>query len=113
MTRVSLSRPLVLEGLQITPDGSGGYGEHWQALGTLWAEVVAGSGGQASVEEFTRASVPYRITVRAAPMGSPQRPGPGQRFRDGSRLFQILAVTERDAAGRLLLCFAREEEEAA
>jgi head-tail adaptor len=53
--------------------------------------------------------VTCRITVRGAPVGAEQRPRPDQRFRDGSRLFRILAVTERDAAGRYLLCFAREE----
>ena len=109
MTRVSLSRPLVLEALCTRPDGSGGYAEQWQALGTLWAEVTTGMGRDAPVEEFTRASVTYRITVRGAPVGAEQRPVPGQRFRDGSRLFRILAVAERDAAGRYLLCFAREE----
>ena len=109
MTRVSLSRPLVLEALCTRPDGSGGHEERWQALGTLWAEVTAGTGRDAPVEEFTRASVTYRITVRGAPVGAEQRPLPDQRFRDGSRLFRILAVAERDAAGRYLLCFAREE----
>lgn len=109
MTRISLSRPLVLERLRTEPDGLGGYAEQWQALGTLWAEVRAGTGRDAPVEEFTRASVTYRITVRGAPLGAEQRPRPEQRFRDGTRLFRILAVTERDAAGRYLLCFAREE----
>lgn len=109
MTRISLSRPLVLEVLRPQPDGSGGYSEKWQALGTLWAEVTSGMGRDAPVEEFTRSSVTYRITVRGAPVGAEQRPRPDQRFRDGSRLFRILAVTERDAAGRYLLCFAQEE----
>ena len=109
MTRIFLSRPLVLEALRTEPDGSGGYAERWQALGTLWAEVTAGTGRDAPVEEFTRALVSYRITVRGAPVGAGQRPRPEQRFRDGTRLFRILAVTERDAAGRYLLCFARDE----
>lgn len=109
MTRISLTRPLVLETLRTEPDGLGGYSEQWQALGTLWAEVTAGTGRDASVEEFTRALIPYRITVRGAPVGAEQRPRPDQRLRDGTRLYRILAVTERDAAGRYLLCFAREE----
>ena len=109
MTRISLSRPLVLEVLCTRSDGSGGYAEQWQALGSLWADVTTGMGRDAPVEEFTRASVTYRITVRGAPVGAEQRPVPGQRFRDGSRLFRILAVAERDAAGRYLLCYAREE----
>jgi head-tail adaptor len=104
-----LSRALVLEGTQRVADGAGGFAETWTALGTLWAEVVAGSGRDAAGEDVTLASVPYRITVRGAPFGAPSRPVPGQRFRDGARLFAVLAVTERDAAGQYLTCFAREE----
>ena len=54
-------------------------------------------------------AVPYRVTVRGAPVGSPSRPKAGQRFREGTRLFLIQAVTERDQFGRYLTCFAREE----
>jgi len=53
--------------------------------------------------------MPYRITVRAAPLNSPRRPRPEQRFRDGARLFRILAVGELDARGQYLVCFAQEE----
>lgn len=109
MKRISLTRALVLEALRTEPDGLGGFSERWLALGILWAEVTAGLGREASVEDFTRAFVPYRITVRGAPAGSAQRPEPGQRFRDGSRHFRILAVTERDAGGRHLVCFAHED----
>jgi head-tail adaptor len=110
MRRVSLSRALELEELQTVPDGLGGHAAHWQCLGRMWAEVTAGAGRDAPVEEFTRASVTYRITVRGAPVGASQRPKPDQRFRDGTRLFRIVAVTEQDSLGRYLTCFAREEE---
>jgi len=109
MTVVSLSRELVLETRRILPDGAGGYSEAWVALGVLWAEVVAGSGRDVAGEEVTLSSVPCRITVRGAPVGSEARPKPEQRFRDGERAFRIVAVTERDRAGRYLTCFAREE----
>lgn len=55
------------------------------------------------------AQVPYRITVRGAPIGSEARHKAEERLRDGARIFTLLAVTERDPAGRHLLCFAREE----
>ena len=47
--------------------------------------------------------------LRAAPMGSVARPRPEQRLRLGARIFTILAVAERDASGRYLVCFSREE----
>lgn len=104
-----LNRALVLEQRVSTPDASGGYAESWQPVGALWAEVIAGTGRDLPGEEITYASVPFRITVRAAPVGSEARPKPDQRFRDGARVFRIVAVTERDRAGWFLLCFAREE----
>ncbi|MGL5010997.1 MAG: head-tail adaptor protein [Paracoccaceae bacterium] len=112
MTVPHLTRKLVLEGRVTTPDGAGGFTEGWVVRGTLWAEVVAGTGRDAPGEEITLASIPYRITVRGAAQGAPSRPIPDQRLRDGGRLFRILAVTERDATGQFLTCFAREEDPA-
>jgi head-tail adaptor len=109
MSRVNLNRRLVLEGAQRQPDGAGGFAEVWQPVGTVWAEVIPGTGREAGLVEATIASVSYRITVRGAPDGAPSRPRPDQRFRDSSRVFRILAVTERDRRGQYLTCFAQEE----
>ncbi len=109
MTAPHLTRKLVLEGQVNAPDGAGGFDESWAVLGTLWAEVLAGTGRDVPGEEVTLSSIPYRITVRGAPQGAPSRPRPDQRLRDGGRLFRIVAVTERDAGGQFLTCFAREE----
>ncbi len=109
MSLVRLSRPLVLETRVDLPDGMGGQTSDWVALGTLWAEIRTGAGGEADGEERALARVTYRITVRAVPPEFGGRPRQGQRFRDGSRLFLIEAVAERDAGGRYLICFAREE----
>jgi head-tail adaptor len=105
----NLSRKLVLEQVQRNPDGAGGFAVTWVALGTLWADVQAGTGGERYAEFVTLSNVAYRIFVRGAPQGAPSRPKPEQRFRDGSRLFRIVAVTEADAAGQYLTCFAQEE----
>ncbi|WP_022704717.1 head-tail adaptor protein [Pseudorhodobacter ferrugineus] len=109
MKLVHLSRALVLEGAVEASDGMGGIAVTWAPLGTLWAEVLPGTGRDTAGEEVVLTTVPYRITVRGAPQGAGSRPKVGQRFRDGSRLFTILAVTERDEAARYLVCFVREE----
>ncbi|MDR7125381.1 head-tail adaptor protein [Pseudotabrizicola sp. 4114] len=109
MKAVHLNRLLTLEQSVSTPDGAGGFSTSWHAVGTLWAEVVPGTGRELGGEEVRQASVPYRITLRGAAAGSPRRPVPGQRLTDGGRVFQVLAVTEREAAGQYLICFAREE----
>ena len=109
MNAPHLNRAMGLEGVVRTPDGAGGFTEAWTALGTLWSEVLPGSGSDTLGEERMLSAVPYRITVRGTPPGSPSRPKAGQRFREGTRLFLIQAVTERDQDGRYLTCFAREE----
>ncbi|TYB82884.1 head-tail adaptor protein [Maritimibacter fusiformis] len=109
MRRPVLSRRLVLEAPERTPDGAGGFTTTWTQLGTLWAEVKPGTGRERAVEFATVAQIPYRITLRAAPEGAPSRPRPEQRFRSGTRIFRILAVTEPDPGARYLTCFAQEE----
>jgi head-tail adaptor len=109
MKAVHLSRALTLEEATEQPDGAGGFVLVWATIGTLWAEVLPGTGRDTAGEEVVLSTVPYRITVRGAPQGAASRPKQGQRFRDGNRVFSILAVTERDESARYLVCFVREE----
>ncbi|MDQ2089141.1 head-tail adaptor protein [Marimonas arenosa] len=109
MTQVRLSRRLVLETPDRVPDGAGGYVEGWTPLGEIWAQIAARTGREKQGEAVPVSNVGYRITVRGAPVGNSMRPQPDQRFRDGARLYRILAVTERDPDGRYLTCFAEEE----
>ncbi|WP_224824544.1 head-tail adaptor protein [Cognatishimia sp. MH4019] len=109
MSTPVLNRKLVLETPASVPDGAGGFVESWQPLGTVWAEVRAGSGREKAGAFTTVSSMAFRITVRGAPVGSEQRPRPDQRFREGTRLFRILAVSESDPRGHYLMCFANEE----
>ena len=109
MTLPVLNRKLVLEAAQRTPDLAGGFATSWQPLGTLWAEIKASNGAARGANALQLSRVPLKITVRAAQAGSDARPIAGQRFREGSRVYAILAVTERDEAGRYLVCFVREE----
>lgn len=102
-----LSRRLVLEAPERVADGAGGYAETWVALGRVWADVAPRGAGQ-EVDAIA-ARMDIRIVVRAAPLGAPSRPTPTMRFREGARVFRIEAVTEADATGRYLVCFAREE----
>ncbi|MGB4829148.1 MAG: head-tail adaptor protein [Paracoccaceae bacterium] len=104
-----LNRALELEAATRVPDGAGGFSTVWVSQGTLWSEIVAGSGRDPAGVELILTSVPYRITVRAAPVGAASRPKVEQRFREGLRLFSILAVAERDQAGHYLTCFCKEE----
>ena len=104
-----LRRLLTLQARERVADGSGGFRDTWVVKGTLWAEVTPRSGGERNGDAGTVAAVGYRIVVRSAAAGSPLRPAEGQRFREGDRLFRILAVTEHDHVDRFLTCFAEEE----
>lgn len=110
MSAPTLSRKLVLEERQQSPDGAGGFLETWVALGTLWAEIDSRSGRETGRRPATAVSLTtLRILTRGAPVGDPRRPKPDQRFRDGARIYRILAVAERDPQAKYLTCFANEE----
>lgn len=105
----NLTRKLVLEEAQRSPDSAGGWTETWVELGTLWAEVKAGSGRERGLGAAQRSQVSYKITVRAAPDAAPSRPVPQQRFRDGARRYEILAVADDHPSRAFLTCHCREE----
>lgn len=109
MSAPRLTRQLVLETQVKTPDGAGGYTTSWQPRGTLWAEVSARTGREKAGGAGALSSTQFRIRVRAAPFGAPSRPTADDRFREGARVFRILAVAEADATARYLICFAEEE----
>ena len=105
MKTPNLNRKLILEAPERVADGAGGYTDTWTPKGTIWAEVLPrGSGREVEASELN-----LKITIRAAPQGAPSRPDAAMRFRGGARIYRLEAVTEADAAGRYLVCFAKEE----
>ena len=59
-----LNRKLVLEAATQVPDGAGGFSEVWNALGTLWAQIIAGTGREVNAGGLAVSSVPCKIMVR-------------------------------------------------
>lgn len=109
MSAPRLNRRLTLESPERLADNHGGFTESWTPIGVLWAEVTPRTGRETTSVGAPVSRVGYRIVVRGAPVGHPERPMVEQRFRDGARLFLLHSVTEVDAAGRYLVCFADEE----
>ena len=109
MSAPRLNRRMALEERGTVADGAGGFTESWTVLGLLWAEVRPRSGRDVAGEGAVVSATSYRILLRGAPVGHSTRPVPGQRLREGPRVFRIDAVTEADASGRYLVCFAEEE----
>ncbi|MDG1168716.1 MAG: head-tail adaptor protein [Sulfitobacter sp.] len=104
-----LNQALILEAPERVSDGAGGYTQGWIVVGSVWAEITARTGREAASGGVPVSRVSYKIVVRGAPFGTPERPQPEQRFRQGARVFTIHAVAERDPEGRYLTCFAQEE----
>ena len=104
-----MNRSLVLEGPVKLADGAGGYARTWEPLGVVWAEVKAGTGRETGLGQATRSRVPLKITLRACGHEAPSRPRAGQRFAEGTRVFNILAVTEAGTHAQYLVCHADEE----
>jgi head-tail adaptor len=109
MSRPVLNRRLVLEAPVSAPDGMGGTVPGWAVLGVIWGDIRPRSGRERTEDGVPLAQVPVRVTVRASAPGSEARPQAGQRFREGDRIFRILAVSEDAPRGRHLICDATEE----
>ena len=109
MSGPGLNRRLVLEEASRAADGAGGFTETWEPLGVVWAALKPGTRRERIGGNLTLSAVPYRITVRAAPFGAPSRPRPDQRFREGARLFRILAVADDGRDRAYLTCHCTEE----
>lgn len=109
MSGVRLNRRLVLERASAVPDGAGGRSAAWAVLGTLWGEMTPRSGREGMIDAGTVARAGYRVKLRAAPVEAEGRPRPGDRFRSGTRRFDILAVQEASPAARYLICTVEEE----
>ncbi|MEH6646194.1 MAG: head-tail adaptor protein [Sulfitobacter sp.] len=100
MSAPRLNRALVLETPAELRDGAGGYVQGWVPVGTLWAEVTPRSGRETAQSGAPISRMAYRIIVRGAAVGSPERPTAQQRFRQEERILpskQWPSMTPRGA----------------
>ena len=100
-----LRHRVVLEEAQRVSDGAGGYTETWVALATLWAALSPSGGGEGVEAGRLAGRVSHIITVR-------HRAGvtPAMRFRQGARVFHILAVIDEAARHHWLRCLCEERD---
>ena len=107
---MSAGRPrrLTLEAREGIPDGRGGKTSVWVEKGLHWARLDPRSGGFPAGEEGPVSVARYRAVLRAVPFGAPSRPAPGDRFREGERVFAVRSVTD-DPAGGTISCLVEEE----
>jgi SPP1 family predicted phage head-tail adaptor len=98
----ALNRRLVLEAPVETADGAGGVTRGYESAGTLWASVEPSSIRSAVEAGSLGATITHRIRIRFYPDITVRH-----RFRDGARIFRIVAMQEK--ANRRFLDIAAEE----
>jgi SPP1 family predicted phage head-tail adaptor len=92
-----LNRRLVLEAPAIAPDGAGGVVRTYQTLTTLWAALVPISAREDVVADGLGDTVTHRITIRSGPEVTTRH-----RFRQGTRIFDVMAIRDHDGQSRFL-----------
>lgn len=103
-----LSARLVLEDRSSTPDGGGGADDVWTPIATHQAALSARSATEGEVGDRRFGAVSYRATMRYLAPENPLRPHADQRFRLGTRVFNILGVAEADDRRQWLTCWLEE-----
>lgn len=101
-----LNRRLTLEAPVETPDGAGGVTRSYASVATLWAAVIPVSAREESTAAQRGVTVTHRIAVRFSADITPRH-----RFRDGTRLFRIVTLRDRDGRKRFLQIEAEERGE--
>ena len=86
-----LNRRLVLEASTDVDDGAGGVTRSFAAVATLWAQVMPVAARGEVAADALGASVTHRIAIRYNADITLRH-----RFRDGARIFRIVAIRERE-----------------
>jgi SPP1 family predicted phage head-tail adaptor len=86
----TLNRRLILEAPVESADGAGGVTRSYEAVATLWASVEPKSAREGTAADALGANVTHLIRMRYSADITLR-----QRFRDGDRLYRIVAIRER------------------
>jgi SPP1 family predicted phage head-tail adaptor len=86
-----LNRRLVLETLVETADGAGGVARSYEVVTTLWASLTPRTANDNVAADALGASISHRIVIRYRDDLTLRH-----RFRDGARIFHLVAIRERD-----------------
>lgn len=98
-----LQHRLTLEAPVETPDGAGGVIRTYESVATLWATLQPLSARESMEAAQRGMTVTHRIVLRfSADITS------RHRFRDGSRIFRIVSLRDRDGRKRFLDIAAEE-----
>ncbi len=98
-----LNRRLVLEAPDESADGAGGVTRGFEAVATLWVSVTPVSAARQIEAERLGARITHRLHLRYSDNITTRH-----RFRDGERIYRIVALRDRDGRRRFLEIEAEE-----
>jgi SPP1 family predicted phage head-tail adaptor len=98
-----LRHRLTLEAPVESSDGAGGVARSYSTVATLWAEVTPVSAAHALEAERLGARITHRIGIRFSDDITTRH-----RFLEGSRIFRIVSLRDRDGRKRFLQIEAEE-----
>lgn len=98
-----LNRRLVLEAPVESADGAGGVVRSFETMATLWVSVTPVSAARQIEAARLGARVTHRLHLRFSSDITTRH-----RFRDGARLYRIVALRDRDGRQRFLEIEAEE-----
>jgi SPP1 family predicted phage head-tail adaptor len=99
-----LRHRVTLEAATPTSDGAGGVTLAWNAVATLFADIVPVKAEEREAGEGRGDLTLHRVIIRKRDDVSP-----GKRFTLGPRVFAIRSVKDRQEDGRYLTCLCEEE----
>lgn len=106
MTHVGdLRHRLELEKLSRVSDGAGGYTESWASVASIWAAIAAKSGRETVIAERLSSHVTYDIIIRYRSDVTAE-----MRFRDGAKLYYIVAFFDMDGHEAWLKCVCEQRD---
>lgn len=92
-----LNRRLTLEAPVDTGDGAGGMSRTYAMVATLWASVIPVSAQEEIEATRLGARITHRIGLRFSSDITTRH-----RFREGSAVYRIVSLRDRDGQGRFL-----------
>lgn len=100
-----LRHRLTLEQLERVADEGGGFSESWVTVATLSADLRPIGGDERLEADRLVGRITHEVVLR-------YRAGvvPAMRFRQGARLFHILAVIDVEERRRWVKCLCEERE---
>jgi SPP1 family predicted phage head-tail adaptor len=99
----SLNQRAQLLANTLTPDGGGGFGEHWDAFASVWVKVEPLGGSDEFGPGRLEARVRHRLTLRRR-----SDVAAGQRAMVGARTFRIHTVIDEGPMRQFMTLLCEE-----